>query len=311
MSKNIAVIVTYKRQIMFDKLMKSIALQEDKFDYIYVVDNESSIVTERLVRSFGTNYIYLNPLKNLGCAGGFNYGTSILLNEHRDGNLVFLDDDVVLKKNFISVINENKLLQSGNCIIPSKKYIDGTIFLWSPILTKNKLFVKRNIESSSTGILNHPIKVDNITFEGCIIDLKIIREIGLPRKEFFIDGDDFEYGIRINKVTSIFKIPDILIERQIKIETVEKSLDFFLFKFKSIRSRQTEFRLYYEIRNKYLIAKCLGYNKIQSIFFIFPHYIKLLLGVCLFREMTIKKAIIVLFKASAHGVFNRFGELKG
>ena len=271
MSKNIAVIVTYKRQIMFDKLINSIALQENKFDYVYVVDNESSVVTEKLVKSFGTNYVYLNPLKNLGCAGGFNYGISFLLNEHHDGNLVFLDDDVVLKKNFISVINENSLLHAGNCIIPSKKYIDDTVFLWSPILTKNKLFVKRNIESFHTGLLDRPIKVDNITFEGCIIDIKIIRAIGLPNKEFFIDGDDFEYGIRINKVTSIYKIPDILIERQIKIETVEKSLNFILFKFKSIRSKQTEFRLYYEIRNKYLIAKCLGYNKIQSIFFIFPH----------------------------------------
>ncbi len=309
MIDNIAVIVTYKRLKLFGDLIESISNQDLQFDYVYVVDNENSEITKNLVSSYGKKYIYLNPLQNLGCAGGFNFGLNYLLEKHDDANVVFLDDDVVLRKNFLSIISQNELLISGNCIIPSKEYVDGSLFIWSPKLKKNRLFVKNNIESFDSGHLDYPIKVENITFEGCVIKLNLIRKIGLPNKEFFIDGDDFEYGLRINNITSIYKIPDILIERQIKIELVEKSLNFIFFKFKSIRSKQTTFRLYYEIRNKYLIANYLGYSKIHSVFYIIPHYFRLILGICIFSEMPIKEAIKVFFKANFHGITNRFGEL--
>lgn len=309
MIDNIAVIVTYKRLKLFGDLIESIANQDNQFDYIYVVDNENSEKTKDLVNSYGTKYIYLNPLQNLGCAGGFNFGLTHVLEKHNDANIVFLDDDVVLRKNFLSIVCQNELLINGNCIIPSKEYTDGSLFIWSPKLTNNKLFVKNNVESIDSGLLDYPIKVENITFEGCIIRLNIIRKIGIPNKEFFIDGDDFEYGLRINNITSIYKIPEILIERQIKIELIEKSLNFMFFKFKSIRSKQTAFRLYYEIRNKYLIANYLGYSKIYCIFYIIPHYFRLILGICMFNEMPLKEAIKVFFKANYHGITNRFGEL--
>ena len=308
MIDNIAVIVTYKRLKLFRDLIESINNQDQQFDFVYVVDNENSETTRDLVRSFGIKYIYLNPLQNLGCAGGFNFGLKYLLDKHSDANIVFLDDDVILRKNFLSVITQNELLNSGSCIIPSKKYIDGSLFIWSPKLTKNKLFVKENIESFDSGLLDYPLKVENITFEGCVIKLNLIRKIGLPNKDFFIDGDDFEYGLRINNITSIYKIPDILIERQIKIELEEKSLNFKLFKFKSIRSKQTTFRLYYEIRNKYLIANYLGYSKIKSVFYIIPHYFRLVLGICIFNEIPLKDIIKVFLKANFHGIINRFGE---
>jgi GT2 family glycosyltransferase len=309
MTENIAVIVTYKRLKLFRDLIESVSNQDEQFDYVYVVDNENSELTKDLVRSFGVKYIYLNPFQNLGCAGGFNFGLNYLLDRHNEANIVFLDDDVILRKNFLSVIIQNELLISGNCIIPSKKYVDGSLFIWSPKLTKNKLFVKGNIESFDSGLLDYPIKVENITFEGCVIKLNLIRKIGLPNKDFFIDGDDFEYGLRINNITSIYKIPDILIERQIKIELVEKSLNFILYKFKSIRSKQTTFRLYYEIRNKYLIANFLGYSKVKSLFYIIPHYFRLVLGIGIFNEIPLKEVVKVFLKANLHGITNRFGEL--
>ena len=309
MIDNIAVIVTYKRLKLFSDLIESISNQDHQFDYVYVVDNESSEITKNLVCSFGEKYIYLNPNQNLGCAGGFNFGLNFLLDKHDDANIVFLDDDVILRNNFLSIIIKNELLNDGNCIIPSKEYIDGSLFIWSPKLSKNKLFVKENIESFDSGLLDYPLKVENITFEGCIIKLNLIRKIGLPNKDFFIDGDDFEYGLRINNITSIYKIPDILIERQIKIESVEKSLNFIFFKFKSIRSKQTTFRLYYEIRNKYLIANSLGYSKIKSIVYIIPYYFRLVLGICIFNEIPMKDVIKVFIKANFHGITNRFGEL--
>jgi GT2 family glycosyltransferase len=309
MIDNVAVVVTYKRLELFGDLIESISNQDLGFDYVYVVDNENSEITKNLVRSYGEKYIYLSPLQNLGCAGGFNFGLAYLLEKHKDANVVFLDDDVILERNFLAIVSQNELLNNGNCIIPSKEYTDGSLFIWSPLLTKNKIFVKGNIESFNSGLLDYPVKVENITFEGCVMNLKLIRKIGLPDKEFFIDGDDFEYGLRLNNVTSIYKIPDILIKRQIKIELIEKSLNFIFFKFTSIRSKQTSFRLYYEIRNKYLIANVLGYGKIYSIFYIMPHYLRIVLGICIFNEMPIKEAMKIFFKANIHGISNRFGEL--
>ena len=305
--ENIAIIVTYNRKKLFTDLIESINIQDQQFEYIYVVDNENSNFTRQLCNSFGSKYVYLNPNSNLGCAGGFNFGLAYLIEKHDEANVIFLDDDVVLKRNFLSVISKNELLNNGNCIIPSKTYIDKSLFIWSPVLSKNKMFVKKNLESYDTGIFTNSLKVENITFEGCVLKLSIIKKIGLPNKEFFIDGDDFEYGLRINEITSIYKIPDILIERQIKIESSVKSLNLIFFKFKSIRSMQSEFRLYYEIRNKYLIANYLGYNKIYSAFCILTHYSRLMLGIIVFGELNIKAALRVFIRSNYHGISNRFG----
>lgn len=304
----VAIIVTYNRFELLEKLLNSINKQLFQFDYVYIVDNESAISTKELIYNINPKYVYLDPKENLGCSGGFKFGLKVILKKHANGFVVFLDDDIALLPNFLQVVSENEFLANNSCIIPSKSYEDGSVFYWSPLLTNNKLFVKSNIESPHTGLHNLPLKVDNITFEACILPIDIINKIGLPNDKFFIDGDDYEYGLRISNETSIYKIPQVLVERQIKIEPEFKICSFILFKLKSNRVKLGENRLYYEIRNKYLIAKTLGYSPLYTFFSISPHYFRLMAGLLIFREIKLIRAFHIFLKAHFDGFIGRYGK---
>lgn len=306
---NIALVITFKRQTLLTKLLDSILFQEQKFDKIYVVDNESSSETNNIINNISSSIIYLNPQQNLGCAGGFKFGLTEILKNHENGNVVFLDDDIVLKNDFLKIIFNSNELKNGNCVLPSKIYSDGSEFLWSPILKKNKLFVVRN--SAYINLNNNDsIKIENITFEACVLPISVIRKIGLPNEDFFIDGDDFEYGLRILQSCEIFKLKNILVERQIKIPEVSKSINFLFFTYSSTRTIINPNRLYYEIRNKYLIGKTLKYSNIYVFICILPYYLKIILGQILFKELSIWKSLKIIYFANLHGFINKFGEKK-
>lgn len=303
---NIAIIITYKRQILLENLLSSIQSQDQKFDFVYIVDNESSIDTKLIVQKYDDTFIYLCPNLNLGCSGGFKFGLNEILKIHKNGNVIFLDDDIKLYNNFLKVIANSNELKSGNCVLPSKIYTDGSEFIWTPILTKNKLFVKRNLFLNNDNSVNQ--KIENITFEACVLPISVINEIGFPNDKFFIDGDDFEYGIRISKVCNIYKLNEILVERQIKIPENIKSINLFFYKFISTRININQSRLYYEIRNKYLIGKTLKYNKVYIFLQIQPYYLKLLIGQILFKELSIFNAVKLITLANTHGIKDMFGE---
>jgi hypothetical protein len=219
-----------------------------------------------------------------------------------------LDDDISLKPTFITVLLEKGYLAKDCCIIPSKIYANGDFFFWSPILTTNKLFVKHNIENSSCGLSTETLQVENITFESCILPIGLIRKIGFPNPDFFIDGDDYEYGLRIAKHIPIIKIPEILVERLIVITPVIKTRVIFGISFKSRRSPISAWRLYYEVRNKYLVSKTLGISKLYTFLSITPHYLRIFFGLLIFKELSLKQICKVAFKANFDGIFNKFGQ---
>lgn len=303
---NIAIIITFKRQELLQNLLTSIVAQKIQFDFVYIVDNENSILTYNIVNQLKReSFIYLSPTLNLGCSGGFKYALEIILKKYQTGNIIFLDDDISLRSDFLLKMTECSLLKDGNCVLPSKVYKDGSDFVWAPILSTNKLFVKRHIEFADNE--KNYLQVENITFEACVLPISIIRDIGLPDERFFIDGDDFEYGIRINQKCKIFKLKDILVVREIKVEHEIKIFNFFSIKMKSQRSRIGINRLYYEIRNKYLIGETLGYTKLKTFLFITPYYIRLILGQLLFRENKLTDLLQVFYLSNLHGFINRYG----
>lgn len=75
MEKVVAVVVTYNRKKLLEENIKALLEQEDKDFDILIVDNSSTDGTQEMVEKYKTDKLkYINTGKNLGGAGGFNFG---------------------------------------------------------------------------------------------------------------------------------------------------------------------------------------------------------------------------------------------
>ena len=205
MKKVIAIVVTYKRKELLEKVLTRLSEQSFKLSKVFVVDNNSQDGTEELVKYFHLNdniFEYHNTGANLGGAGGFNFGFKLANNYDYD-YLWLMDDDFLPAGDCL----EKLIAHNINGITQPIRYnLDGTCAEISPVLYDlNKIFCK-NPKSFTVADIYNTIKEKNlipiagVPFEGPLITKAVVEAIGYPNPDFFIFNDDLDYSIRARKV---------------------------------------------------------------------------------------------------------------
>ncbi len=189
-----AVVVTYNRKELLAENIEALLLQGcvNCLDVI-VIDNASNDGTQEMMISYQSNpkIKYINTGKNLGGAGGFQYGIRYAAENNYDYVWV-MDDDCIPTPNALEAfINADKKL-NGNY---------G--FLSSKVLWKDNNICKMNIQRQSLwkNVRNWDadlVQIIMASFVSLFIPAKNVKEFGLPIKEFFIWTDDWEYTRRIS-----------------------------------------------------------------------------------------------------------------
>lgn len=256
------VITTYQRQELLKKLLKSIDSQKTKPSKIYVVDNENSLDTKKLVNSFNrTRYIAMQ--ENTGGAGGFSRGIEVAYQAGHEW-LWVMDDDVKLLPNAIEKLvkwtkrtnSELNSVQEFDEITAgyqvSRKNFDGTPFYWQYHFW-NRLAIPNPIAPSKWKS-NEKFRAMNTTcFEGGLFHRQLIKKIGLPDARFFIYWDDTIYGYLASKVTKLALVSDVVIQRTRTLDNLK------LGKIRKLNSTSDMTR-YYIMRNRGHMAHYLMIN---------------------------------------------------
>lgn len=199
-----AVVVTYNRKKLLKECLQSLINQTYADLDILVIDNASTDGTEQLVNNVKSKQIhYINTGKNLGGAGGFQFGIKEAVKRGYD-YLWLMDDDSIPEPSALDnlVKQRNKINKWG--------------FLSSKVLWKDDSICKMNIPK--TGIY-HKLssfsgsnkKIIMATFVSFFVSTRIIREVGLPIKEFFIWADDLEYSRRISRKYPCYFVPSSVV----------------------------------------------------------------------------------------------------
>lgn len=191
MRKNVtAVIVTFNRRILLERCVKAILAQSYQVDQILIVNNASSDGTESYIKeqfSDQLNKIHIINLKtNCGGAGGFYEGMKACLN--RDECVWLMDDDgypepTCLEKLMQTITDNNFFI--GPLVVSEKKNDELAFSIRLP----NSLDVVHSVKSISHESIEDVV----CPFNGVLIHTDTIKKIGLPRREFFIWGDEIEY----------------------------------------------------------------------------------------------------------------------
>ena len=195
------VVVTYNRcdqlLVTLDHYHKSIALIE----YLIVVNNASTDDTSVNLRELADKWLgklmVINLRKNVGGAGGFHEGVKKAVDVGSDW--VFIsDDDAVPEKDCLKKL----LAHADNAsdvygAVAVSKGSERKELCWPVKSSKyleqcGSIKAKRYYDELSE--IEYP---GMIPFLGFLVSAASVRVVGYPNKEYFISGDDVEYGIRL------------------------------------------------------------------------------------------------------------------
>lgn len=197
-----AVVVTYNRRQLLKECINRLRNQTISLDII-IIDNASNDGTKELFKDSIDDIIYYNTGTNLGGAGGFFYGIKIGV-ELGYTYLWILDDDTMPYPTALEEFLKKDCELNGVYGFLSSKVLwkDGNLCEMNK-QKKTKWKKIRDFDTLQT--------VQYASFVSLFLKSNVVKEVGLPYKEFFIWADDWEYTRRISKKYISYMLPESIV----------------------------------------------------------------------------------------------------
>ena len=237
---NVAIIVvTFNRKNLLRENLKAI-LDNAYHDYeVLIIDNCSTDGTYEYIEDLLNNstVFYYRTEKNIGGAGGFNFGMKKAY-QHDCEYMWLMDDDCIVHRDSLTVLLHQNDVLSGNY---------G--FLSSKVLWKDRTLCKMNVQKKNIFQKNQDwqspiVPIHMATFVSFFIPTRIVLDVGLPISDFFIWADAFEYSRRISKKYQCYLINDSVVTHKSK-DNIGSNL--------AIDENENLSRYSYAYRNEYYI----------------------------------------------------------
>lgn len=237
----VTVVVTYNRKRILKECIGSLIKQNNNKMKILIIDNNSTDDTYDYIKNvLNKNIDYINTKKNLGGAGGFNFGIKKAL-KYYPNYIWLMDDDTIVTRNCLK-----KLLLTANELDNNFSFLSSRV-LWTDnsLCLMNKQTISRNWLFNYKMLSKGVIEIQNASFVSCFINVSAIEKVGLPIKDFFIWGDDTEYTERLCTFSSAYYVNEsVVIHKSIESNLPDITKD----------TRDLS-RFYYLYRNLYYIYK--------------------------------------------------------
>lgn len=295
MKKNGVVIVTYNRLELLKEAVSACLEQTVAFSEILVINNNSSDGTKEYLDSLNKKNVKVMHLKeNIGGAGGFYEGLKYYQKSKLD-YVLLIDDDAILSNNYNEEIcksmdKDDKNISGYSGIVKANGEIQ---FEHRRHLKKKNSF--KTINSEPKDYERMYFDYDLSTFCGLYVPVKLIKKIGLPKKEFFIWFDDTEYSLRLAPYGKIRNVNSTYLNHKTSITVANSSYTW---------------KSYYGLRNQIYIIKNY-FSKLELFAFIFSMFIRIIGGFVvgfITRNKYYKNVSFLYYHALVDGVKNNLGK---
>ena len=260
MNSIVSVIVTYNRKKLLRESVQALLNQTCENLDIYIIDNASTDGTYEYMLDIIDNakVMYFNTNKNLGGAGGFQYGIRKAVKSGYD-KIWIMDDDTICTPTALEMLMKADKDLNGNYgfICSDVKWIDG-----APCVMNVPNLDSKWIESTEE-LKEGYVRCKQCSFVSCFFKSSIVKEVGLPIKEFFVWGDDAEYTKRISDLYPSYFIPQSQVVHKIHSNIpTDISKD----------SPDRLFRYQFSYRNMHYVSKKDG-NKLSMLMYYYGVYL--------------------------------------
>lgn len=190
-----AVVVAYNRCELLHAALEAITSQSMPPTTVHVVDNASTDGTSQMVRRDFPDVTLHTLATNTGGAGGFAAGLAFAL----DGGAQLawlMDDDTVPERTALAELvsaYERFPGQRPAGIASRVVWTDGRDHPMNTPRIRPGATHEELSNASSVGCL--PVR--SASFVSFLVEADAVRAVGLPRAEFFLWNDDFEFSTRL------------------------------------------------------------------------------------------------------------------
>jgi rhamnopyranosyl-N-acetylglucosaminyl-diphospho-decaprenol beta-1,3/1,4-galactofuranosyltransferase len=194
-----AVVVTYNRRPLLMEALAAVQAQTRPADTVIVVDNASTDESAAAVRERFPAARLERLARNTGGAGGFAFGMALALagDGGRPADLIWLmDDDTIPEPGALAALLEARDRHPGGppALIASRVvWTDGRPH---PMNTPRvKPFARPDERRAAAAAGCEPIR--SASFVSVLVDAAVSARRGLPRADYFLWNDDFEFTTRL------------------------------------------------------------------------------------------------------------------
>lgn len=243
------VVVTRNRKAMLKRCLAALAAQTRPPGRVFVVDNASSDGTAELIREEFRSAEYLRLEENLGGAYGFHEGMKAAL-AAGFGWIWTMDDDCFADPRALEKLTEAAKDGAVYGSVTLSEEGGGALACGRVSWLDAGKETPVSDVSSFGGIA--AAETAGIGFGGLFISRGVIALVGLPRKDFFIYGDDSEYSrrIRIRHGIRMFYVPGSVIRHPpLRLREVK------LFGRRVQIVESSPWRAYYNVRNQAYVRR--------------------------------------------------------
>ena len=192
-----AVIVTYNRKELLSQNIEMLLKQTMTVDSIIIVDNCSSDGTYEYLKNCGWTtepFIYLKTETNIGGAGGFYTGVKAAYEAGADWIVLMDDDGRMADEHTMEILYRaaRKLYDENR----GEHKLLANAFVQKGNLLSFKIDHMYTVVEAMMAAKNGLIEGAANPFNGTLISRELVSDIGYPKKEFFIKGDEVDYKQR-------------------------------------------------------------------------------------------------------------------
>lgn len=310
-------VVTYNRSRTLMKTLQGVMKQSKNVEGIFIFNNHGNDNTEEKLKKNGfvkkdeeilPNKLYSTSLEktsiyyyyndtNLGGAGGFAKGIK-MVSELDYNYLWIMDDDVLPEPDCLEIIRKEMVRNDALVGIPNRtddNFVDKAC-VDIDFSDYHKFWTEMRKSKIAGPFKKDSIIVNDMPFEGPVIDMQLVRKVGIPDSGFFIEYDDSDYAQRLQNYSNIVFATRACLHRQLAKKTNAMN------KVK----KPYNWRNYYKIRNNIVFDKRYGENykvKYFSPLILILHHIYLSL-----KDHHLKANLPIILKAYYDGVMGKMGK---
>lgn len=195
MEKVIAVVVTYNRLSLLQRVVESLKRQSVSLYKILVINNGSTDGTgEWLTEQSGLTVIHQ---ENVGGSGGFYRGIQEASREDCDW-IWCMDDDVFPRESCLKTLLDYGTDGRVGIVCPHRLMSGKTFCGEAKALNLSHPFQDMHNDMLAPAEIerNETVEIVGMAFEGPLVRKAVVERIGLPNKDLFILYDDTDYSYR-------------------------------------------------------------------------------------------------------------------
>jgi hypothetical protein len=279
------VIVTYNRLELLKECVDCVRKASIPFSHIIIVDNCSTDGTKEYLEQLSfPELTVLHQTKNLGGAGGFYQGLKEAQGLDLDWVLI-IDDDAMIAPDYMEVLLQeadrehkgSRGMPAAVMALAGSVWTDGRLDLTHRRRVISRwLFMEQPVPAEAYK-KQRTFNCDCASFCGLVISGQVLKQIGLPRQEYFIWMDDTEYCLRLKPFGGILVVPAAKLNHK---TVIPKHRDSLL--------KRTTWRHYYGYRNRYDTAK-IHFGSISAFFVAMEYHVLTLFSRCMMLRSDTKE----------------------